>query len=109
EMNLAAELAANAMYLIVNLTLLGASVAAGIALAFRLTRVASPRARYWIAVAAFAVAAAAPLAATFYATPETERFLPTDAKSVSTINHTHHIAEAKTSTPPIRTFISPLS
>ena len=55
-----------AIRLAINLLLLGSSVAVGVALAFRLTRMASPRARYVIGIMAFLIAALAPLAATFY-------------------------------------------
>lgn len=105
-MNFAGELAAHAVYLIVNLTLLGSSVAAGLVLAFRLTRVASPRIRYWISVAAFVTAVAAPLAATLSATREPERAVPISSERVSVANHLATVEAFGSST---RTFTQPLS
>lgn len=58
------ELATLAPWLALNLTLVGAPIAAGVAVALRLTGAVRPRARYALAVAAFVVAAVAPLLAT---------------------------------------------
>jgi beta-lactamase regulating signal transducer with metallopeptidase domain len=68
-MTLDAELVSGAVRLALNLMLVGAPVALAVALALGLTWAARPRARYALAVAAFALAAVAPVAATL-ARPE---------------------------------------
>jgi beta-lactamase regulating signal transducer with metallopeptidase domain len=54
-----------ALRLAVNLTLIGAPVAVGIVIAFRLSRAGAPRIRYLIAVLSFFMAAALPVAITW--------------------------------------------
>lgn len=75
-MNFDPDLGQAAIRLAVNLLILGSSVAAGLALAFRLTRLASPRARYLIAVMAFSTAILAPMAATFYSVRDRDQVPP---------------------------------
>lgn len=64
------DLAIAAVRLFLNLTLFGFPVALGIALAFRLTRVASPRVRYVIALTCFFAMALLPVATTFQKTSD---------------------------------------
>jgi beta-lactamase regulating signal transducer with metallopeptidase domain len=64
-------LAHAAISLACNLTLLGSFLAAGAAVAFRFAPAAAPRARYLIAVAAFAAATLVPIAVTFSASRQT--------------------------------------
>lgn len=59
------DLTIAAVRLFLNLILFGVPIALGIALAFRLTRVASPRVRYLIALACFFATALLPIVTTF--------------------------------------------
>ena len=64
-MRLQPELTISLVRLFLNLSLCGAPIAIGLALAFRITRSGSPRARYLIALAAFFVAAVYPVMQTW--------------------------------------------
>jgi len=64
------EVATLSISLVINLMLLGSSIVIGVAVSFRLTRPASPRVRYIIAVIAFFTAALLPIIATFHAAHE---------------------------------------
>src|SRR5215216_2358432 len=65
------SLASYAVSLFINLMIVGAFFAVGIALSFRLAQQLSPRVRYIIAVIAFFAAAALPINSTLFASRET--------------------------------------
>lgn len=76
--------------LALNLMLLGALIATGVAVSFRLTRTASPRVRYLIAIAAFFTAALLPIVVTLHFTHEqkslTKAIVSSNPKSVSRLS-----------------------
>lgn len=57
-----------AVYLVMNLTVLGAALALGVALAFKFLPIGLPRLRYLIALAAFCAASLVPILATLGST-----------------------------------------
>lgn len=73
------DLGAYAVALAVNLMIVGAFIASGLALSFRLVQQLSPRLRYVIAVTAFLAATAWPVYAVLRASPEPADGLPVHA------------------------------
>lgn len=78
-----------AVDLLLNLTLLGASLAVGVTIAFRFIPTSLPRARYFITVAAFCAASLLPILATMGVTtkPPASLTLPAAASRTTAANH----------------------
>lgn len=87
------DLTVSAVRLLLNLTLFGTPIAVGLAIAFKIARVASPRARYLIALLAFFVIAFFPVFLTF--SRNSERALPSGSLFTASAN----LAETKSQEP----------